>query len=100
MLADWYTPAERDRFLAGLRDLDTRARRPFADCAAADQVTILTALDDEVTSLRTNRGDSAIEHWFAMLKFLTVYGYCTSEPGMLMLGLYPLPGRYDPCAAL
>jgi hypothetical protein len=52
MLADWYTPAERDRFLAGLPDLDTRCRtrrgRDFVDCAVADQVAVLTALDDGV----------------------------------------------------
>jgi len=104
MLAHWFTEPERERFLAGLPELDTRANaragRPFADCAAPDQVAMLTALDDEVTSLRANRGDAANEHWFAMLKFLTVYGYCTSKPGMRALGLYPLPGRYDPCAAL
>lgn len=104
MLADWYTAPERARLLAGLPELDTRAqaraRRPFADCPAPDQVAILTALDDEVTALRATRGDAANEHWFAMLKFLTVYGYCTSEAGMTALGLYPLPGRYDPCAAL
>lgn len=105
MVADWYTAPERERFLAGLHELDTRAHaragRPFADCAAADQVAILTALDDDVTALRASRGDAvANEHWFAVLKYLTVYGYCTSEAGMRALGLYPLPGRYDPCATV
>jgi hypothetical protein len=103
MLADWHTPAERERFLAGLPELDTRGRmrggRDFADCATADQVAVLTALDDEVTALRAARGGiAANQHWFAMLKYLTVYGYCTSEAGMRMLGLYPLAGRYDGCA--
>jgi hypothetical protein len=92
MLTDWHTPAERDRFLAGVRDLDvrcrTRAARDFVDCTEPDQVAVLTALD------------AAHEEWFARLKYLTVYGYCTSEPGMHALGLYPLPGRYDGCAPL
>ena len=103
MLADWHTPAERERFLAGLPDLDARCRArgglAFADCAAADQVAVLTALDDEVTALRASgRGGDANQHWFAMLKYLTVYGYCTSEAGMRALGLYPMAGRYDGCA--
>jgi hypothetical protein len=104
MLADWHTPAERGRFLAGLPDLDTRCRarrgRDFVDCAVADQVAVLTALDDEVTALREGNGDGAAanQHWFAMLKYLTVYGYCTSEAGMRTLQLYPLPRRYDGCA--
>jgi hypothetical protein len=103
MLADWHTPAERARFLAGLPDLDTRCRaragREFVDCLEVDQVAVLTALDEDVTALRAGRGAAvANEHWFAMLKYLTVYGYCTSEAGMRALGLYPIAGRYDGCA--
>lgn len=96
MLADWHTPAERERFLGGLPDLDVRCRaragRAFVDCTEADQVAVLTALDDEVAAAGTN------EHWFAMLKYLTIYGWCTSEAGMRALRLYPLPWRYDGCA--
>lgn len=106
MLADWHTPAERERFLAGLPDLDARCRaqagRDFIACPAADQDAVLTALDDEVTALRAGSGGgpAANQHWFAMLKYLTVYGWCTSEPGMRALGLYPMAGRYDGCAPL
>lgn len=102
MLADWHTPEERRRFLAGLPELDTRSRARgggvFADSSADDQVAVLTALDDEVTALRASRGAAANQHWFAMLKYLTVYGWCTSEAGMRELGLYPMAGRYDGCA--
>lgn len=104
MLTDWHTPAERERFLGGLPELDARCRtrggRVFVDCAEADQIAVLTALDDEVTALRASRGTAANQHWFAMLKYLTVYGYCTSEAGMRALQLYPLPVRYDGCAPL
>jgi len=96
MLADWHTPEERARFLAGLPDLDRRCRaraaHDFVDCNEAAQVAVLTALDDEVSAAGTN------DHWFARLKYLTVYGYCTSEAGMRALRLYPLPWRYDGCA--
>ena len=103
MLADWHTPAERERFLTGLPDLDARCRaqvgREFVDCAVADQVAVLTALDADVTALRASHGAAAAnQHWFATLKYLTVYGYCTSEVGMRALALYPLPGRYEGCA--
>lgn len=94
MLADWHTPEERDRFLAGLQDLDTRcqsrASRDFVDCSEADQLAVLGELDDIATTTP--------DHWFSRLKYLTVYGYCTSEPGMRALGLWPLPWRYDGCA--
>lgn len=107
LLADWHTEEERQRFVAGLRDLDARCRksaqRDFVDCAEAEQVAVLTALDDEVVALRTGGepgSEQANQHWFAMLKSLTVYGWCTSEVGMRELRLYPLPWRYDGCAPL
>jgi len=102
MLADWHTPEERARFLAGLPELDTRCHTrgaaDFVACPEADQVAVLTALDDEVSALRAKRVRAANQHWFAMLKYLTVYGWCTSEAGMRALGLYPMAGRYDGCA--
>ncbi|HKA58681.1 MAG TPA: gluconate 2-dehydrogenase subunit 3 family protein [Gemmatimonadales bacterium] len=103
MLADWHTPEERGRLLAGLSDLDARCRasagRDFVDCTEPDQVAVLTSLDNEVTALRAGPGsERANQHWFAMLKFLTVYGWCTSETGMRALGLHPAPWRYDGCA--
>lgn len=92
MLTDWHTPEEREHFLAGLRDLDARCRarsgRDFIDCAEADQVAVLIALDE------------AKQDWFARLKYLTGYGYCTSEVGARALGLFQLAGRYDGCASL
>ena len=103
MLADWYPVEERDRFLAGLGELDVRCRarrgREFADCDAGDQTAVLTALDDEVSALRRTRGSSPNDHWFAVLKYLTAFGYCTSEVAMRRtLGDWPRPTRYDGCA--
>lgn len=107
ILANWYSPADGDRLLEGLRELDTRSRAlhegDFVACDEAQQDALLTGFDDEVTSLRESSrgGSNANEHWFAMLKYLTVWGYCTSEVGMTeTLGEYPLPFRYDGCAPL
>ena len=111
MLADWYEPADRDRFLAGLRELDAQSRarhgRDFIACAHPEQDALLMAFDEEVAALRrASPGDlvrqrlgNPDEHWFAMLKYLTVLGYCTSEVAQRRtLHQYPLPGRYEACA--
>jgi hypothetical protein len=103
MLGDWYNPDERDRFLAGLRELDARCRarhgKDFADCDERDQVAVLTAFDDDVSARRRAGGANPNEHWFAMLKYTTVFGYCTSEVAMRRtLGSWPRPTRYDGCA--
>jgi len=97
MLAGWYEPDDRDRFLAGLQTLDAGSRaangRLFLHCTAGQQDALLTAFDREVQTLEGERRDM---HWFTMLKYLTVWGYCTSEIGMKTeLHLYPQPMKYD-----
>lgn len=97
VMADWEDPADRDRWLAGLATLDPAAQaehgRPFADCTEAQQDALLTQIDDEVGALPAS---ARTAHWFARLKHLTVWGYCTSEVGMREeLRAFPLPGRYD-----
>jgi hypothetical protein len=94
MLAAWYAPADRDRVLQGLRDVDTRSRarrgQDFVNSTETDQLALLNVLDDEM---------SAEGHWFGLFKYLTVWGYCTSEVAMReTLREYPQPGRYDGCA--
>ncbi|MCC7054413.1 MAG: gluconate 2-dehydrogenase subunit 3 family protein [Gemmatimonadaceae bacterium] len=100
MLDQWYPADDRDRFLAGVAELDGRARArgqpDFVTAGAADQVAMLQHFDDAVTALREARDPSANQRWFAMLKYLTVWGYCTSEPGMRdTLHTWPMPMHYD-----
>jgi hypothetical protein len=94
MLAHWYDPRDRDRVLAGLAGLDARSRalggRDFVALAEREQEALLAAIDGEASSH---------DHWFATLKFLTVWGYCTSEVAVReIFGAYPLPMRYEACA--
>ncbi len=100
MLSGWYAPADRDRFVAGIGELETRARelftRSFVTCDPSQQVALLEKYDADVTTLRTAQDATANAHWFAMLKYLTVWGYCTSEVGMReLLHTWPMPMRYD-----
>jgi hypothetical protein len=81
MLADWYTPRERDVFLAGIDALGTRG---FAKTAAVQQTAMLEAAEQQG------------QGWFTTLKHLTVHGYCTSRPGIVEeLRVDLMPGRYD-----
>lgn len=100
MLADWYPKPERDRFIAGLADLDARARqaygRVFVEGDDGQRLALLLVLDGELSALRQAGARVAGEHWFAMLKFSTVWGYYTSRAGMTEeLEVQLLPGRYD-----
>lgn len=101
LLAEWYDERDRDRFLSGLADVDTRCRDAFgADflgCTAAQRAAILAGLDAEVQALRAADAKPG-EHFFSRMKWLTVFGYYTSEVGMTAeLGWRAIPGTYDGC---
>ena len=111
MLTEYYTAEERQRFLAGLVDLDARARRenggPWLRNSAAKQLALLERVDREAASERrvaagtaaskeTERGGGGIvasgqpeadpsasnlSSFFRMMKELTVLGYYTSQLG-------------------
>lgn len=103
MLGDWYPADESARFRAGIATLDAASRATFgvtyADASTAQQVQLAQRFDDEVTALRRTSGAAANQHWFAMLKYLTVWGFCTSEAGMReVLKSFPRPMRYDGAA--
>ena len=92
MLSDWYDAPDRTRVVTGLESLDATARarhaRSFAESAAADQDALLLELDRQGPS-----------HWFGTVKYLTIWGYYTSEVGVVQeLSQGRSPGRYDGCA--
>jgi len=100
MLADWYDASDRERFKAGLTELDARARkltgRVFSRTTGRRQTEILEALDRDLQIRRRAREAGADDHWFAMLKHLSIWGYYTSRPGIVEeLRVQLVPGRYD-----
>ena len=102
LLAEWFDDDERTRFLRGLANVDVRSLdlfgRVFVETAASQQTALLHGLDAEVTALREANLD-ADSHFFATMKWLTLYGYYTSEVGQTEeLQAEIRPGRYDPCA--
>ena len=83
LLSDHYPATERDRFLAGLADLDARAQsahsQPFRQCSPEQRIALLGEMD--ARAFASNRGE---EGWFfRRLKELTIVGYYTSEIGAM-----------------
>ena len=95
MLAEYYAPADRERFVAGLADLDARAEascgHAFLRCDAGRQRTLLDVVDREAFAGRD-------PHWFRTMKELTLLAYYTSEIGATKeLRYQQVPGRFDGC---
>ena len=102
MLAESYPAEDRERFLAGLADVDARARRTcgraFLQCATTDQRALLVRLDREAFATTPGPGEAL---FFRTMKKLTLVGYYTSEIGATReLHHAPVPGRFDGCVPL
>lgn len=96
LLTDIFTGDERDHFLAGLADVDGRARAaagaPFLASTPAQQVAVLQGMEQEAFKAA---GD-APPPFFPWLKELTLVGYYTSEVGATQELKYAhVTGYYD-----
>lgn len=105
MLERWYPERDREQVRAGLVAVDAEARtrhgRGFAALGAEARTALLEPLDAAQVAARTvpERGAPTPGHWFGTLKYLTAWGWCTSEPVQKqVLKAWPLPGRWDPDA--
>jgi gluconate 2-dehydrogenase gamma chain len=107
LLADVFTATERDRFVAGLADVDARARAAhgggatFLKTTPEQQVALLTVMQGEARAAsgqggRRSGSGSQPRPFFPWLKELTLVGYYTSEIGASQeLRYVHVAGRYD-----
>lgn len=104
ILTDWFDPPERDRFLAGLADVDALSRKQFSNDFVAlspgQQSEILVLLGEQL--LRdSNRSAREPENFYRTFRELVLHGYFTSQPGATQqLHEEIIPTKVDFCAPL
>jgi hypothetical protein len=100
IVADHYAPDRQRRFIDGLVDLDRRASamhsRLFIQGGDAQQDAVLSAVESDAYAARPDGADS----FWRDLKYLTLYGYYTSEIGIEEELKVALPGRYEGAAVI
>jgi len=108
ILTEWYDESERNRFLAGLADVDSRSNSLFGKeltgCTEPQQSQILSALgekmvEDQDARQRTRMLSTSNEtDFYPMLRQLTLTAYYTSEAGATQeLHFEIIPGVYQGC---
>jgi len=113
ILADWATGEERTHFLNGLDTIDTRCNdlfgKTFLDSTPSQQTTLLRSLDDAVDwvhesdrirdgAFSSSRDVQLRGDFFRVFKYMTLYGYYTSEVGFTQeLKLEIIPGSFRGC---
>src|SRR5579872_1804075 len=92
IVTDCYTPEDQDVFVKGLQALRDKK---FMDLTPGQRHDWLVQLDKESRDPKYN-GNGKQQHYFKMLKQLTLWGYFTSEAGATKALRYiETPGHYD-----
>jgi len=106
IVAEWYDDEEKETFVTGLANVDSRARglygKNFVNCEQKQQGSILQAMDDEVAERTANprrrRNHPPEKNFFFMIKQLTLVGYYTSQIGFEQeLHAETIPSRHAGC---
>jgi len=111
LLTEWYDPADRDRFLKGLAEVDERSQtlfsKDFIDGTPTQQAEILSWLGEKMAEQVDRERDrpwevaAEGESFYPMLRRMTLTAYYTSEAGATgELHFEIIPARYDGCAAM
>jgi glucoside 3-dehydrogenase (cytochrome c) hitch-hiker subunit len=117
ILTEWANDEERQKFLAGLADIDERCDdlfgKKFNDASVEQQTVLLRAMDDVAVASRPARrvrhGNTIPEdrdrqlqgNFWDVFKGLTLHGYYTSEIGFTQEErLEIIPGAYHGCVPI
>ncbi|PZP48711.1 MAG: twin-arginine translocation pathway signal protein [Pseudopedobacter saltans] len=120
MVRDCYTPEDQKIFIDGLKKIndlsESQFKKTFLETTPEQKTQLLIQLDNEqkeynkkrseakkvaaakdtTANHNGNRDISMPNHYFALMKQLTLLGYFTSEPGATKALRYlPVPGKYD-----
>jgi hypothetical protein len=100
MVRDCYIANDQQIFMEGIQKLNDAAKdkysKYFIACSPAERTELLTALDKEQKEYTKTKKPEDPNHYFRMMKELTLLGYFTSEIGCTQALRYlPVPGRFD-----
>ncbi len=101
IVSDHYDTTRQRRYLDGLVDLDRRAaashRRLFIELSPTEQDEVLRAVESDAYRASVDGGPG----FWRDLKYLTIYGYYTSEVGIEQeLQVNHYPGRFEGAAPI
>jgi hypothetical protein len=100
MVQDCYTADDQKIFTKGLKDLndasDKKFGKKFLEATPQQRTELLTELDKEQKDYTKTKKPEDPNHYFRMLKELTLLGFFTSKPGATQALRYiAVPGKYD-----
>ncbi|WP_299291889.1 gluconate 2-dehydrogenase subunit 3 family protein [uncultured Mucilaginibacter sp.] len=100
MVKDCYLPEDQKVFTKGLSQIDNASQKKhgkkFMESSPQQRTALLVELDNEQKAYQKTKKKEDPNHYFRMMKELTMLGYFTSEVGATKALRYmPIPGKYD-----
>jgi len=100
MVNDCYTKDDQKIFHEGIAKLDEACKKThntsFMKASPEQRTSLLTTLDKEAKDIQQAKEKEDPNHYFTMMKQLTLLGFFTSKPGATqVLRHIPVPGKYD-----
>jgi len=102
MVTDCYEEKDQKAFKEGISKIDEASKKKFNKGFMAidpkQRKELLTEIDKEAKAYGASKKPDDPNHYFRLMKELTLLGYFTSEPGATKALRYvAVPGRYDGC---
>jgi hypothetical protein len=103
MVNDCYDEKDQKIFHEGMKKLDEACTKmyghSFMKAEANHRRELLTAIDSEAKDFAKNKKKDDPNHYFTMMKQLTLLGFFTSKPALTeIFDYHAVPGRYDGAA--
>lgn len=102
VVSDCYPDNDVEIFLTSIDQINDASNKkftkPFLELTAVQREELLKEIDKEAKAYQQTKKAEDPNHYFTMVKQLTLLGYFTSEIGCTQAQRYiPVPGRYDGC---
>ena len=99
IVTDCYSDDDQKTFTNGIDKLNDASKKKydksFMDLAPNQKHDLLVGLDKEAKDYNAKRKEKDPNHYFSLMKQLTLWGYFTSEVGAeKALRYLPVPGKY------
>ena len=102
MVTDCYDETDQKIFLAGLSSVDEASNKKFSNgfmkLSPDQRKELLSAIDKEAKEYSKTKKKEDPNHYFSLMKQLTLLGYFSSEIGATQALRYvAVPGKYEAC---
>jgi len=102
MVTDCYDEGDQKIFLAGITTVDVvsnkKFQKDFLSLSAEQRKELLTEVDKEAKDYAASKKKEDPNHYFTLMKQLTLLGFFSSEPGATKALRYiAIPGKYEGC---